>query len=38
MSLKKEMAAVIVALCGATGIMIQNEISVFIRLSATAIA
>ena len=38
MSLKKEMPAVIIALCGATGIMIQNEISVFIRLSATAIA
>ena len=38
MSLKKEMPAVIVALRGATRIMIQNEISVFIRLSATATA
>ena len=38
MSLKKEMPAVIIVLRGATGIMIQNEISVFIRLGATAIA
>ena len=38
MSLKKEMAAVIVVRRGATGIMIKNEISVFIRLSATASA
>jgi hypothetical protein len=38
MSLKKEMAAIIVALRGATGIMIKNQVSVFVRLSATAIA
>ena len=38
MSLKKEMPAIIIVRRGATRIMIQNEISVFIRLSATAIA
>src|SRR4029077_12500790 len=38
MSLKKEMTAVIVALCGATGIMIKNQISVFVRLGASASA
>ena len=38
MSLEKEMAAIIVARRGATGIMIKNEISVFVRLSATASA
>ena len=36
MSLKKEMAAIIVARRGATRIMIKNKISVFIRLGATA--
>ena len=35
MSLKKEMAPVIVVRRGATRIMIQNEISVFIRLGAS---
>ena len=35
MSLKKEMAAIIVASRGATRIMIKNQISVFIRLRAT---
>src|SRR4029077_9111743 len=38
MSLKKEMPAIIVARRGATRIMIQNEISIFIRLGTTAIA
>ena len=38
MSLKKEMPAIIIARRGATRIVIQNEISVFIRLGATAIA
>ena len=38
MSLKKEMPAIIIASRGATGIMIKNEISVFIRLGASAIA
>ena len=38
MSLTKEMAAVIVVRCRTTRIMIQNEISVFIRLSVSAIA
>ena len=38
MSLKKEMPAIIIVRRRATRIMIQNEISVFIRLSATAIA
>ena len=35
MSLKKEMAPVIVVRRGATGIVIQNEIGVFIWLSAS---
>ena len=38
MPLKKEMAAIIVVRRWATRIMIQNEISIFIRLSATVIA
>ena len=38
MSLKKEMPAIIVASRRATGIMIKNQIRVFIRLSATASA
>ena len=38
MSLKKEMPSIIVAGRRATRIMIQNEVSVFIRLGATAIA
>src|ERR1700746_2716046 len=38
MSLEEEMAAVIVVRGGATRIMIQNEIGVFVRLSASAIA
>jgi hypothetical protein len=38
MSLKKEMPPVIVVSRRTTRIMIQNEISVFIGLSATAIA
>jgi hypothetical protein len=36
-SLEQEMTAIIVARRGTTRIMIQNEISVFVRLSATAI-
>jgi hypothetical protein len=38
MALKKEVPAVIIARRWATRIMIQNEIGVFVRLSATAIA
>jgi hypothetical protein len=38
MSLKQEMAAIIIARRGTTRIMIQNEISIFVRLSASAIA
>src|SRR5882757_431727 len=38
MSLKEEMPAIIVVRSGATGIMIQNEISVFIRLCESSIA
>src|SRR5262249_47705022 len=38
MPLKQEMPAVIVAFCRATGIMIKNQISVFIRLGTTAVA
>ena len=38
MSLEKEMAAIIVVRRGATGIMIKNQIRVFVRLSATASA
>jgi hypothetical protein len=37
-SLKKEMATIIEARGWATRIMIKNEISVFVRLGATAIA
>jgi hypothetical protein len=38
MPLKKEMPAIIIVRRRATRIVIQNEISVFVRLSATAIA
>ena len=38
MSLKKEMPAIIVVRRGTTRIMIQNEISVLIRLSVSSIA
>jgi hypothetical protein len=38
MSLKQEMAAIIIARRGTTRIMIQNEISILVRLSASAIA
>src|SRR5689334_7942832 len=38
MSLEQKMPAIIVAFRRATGIMVQNEVSVFIRFSATAIA
>src|SRR5439155_24920929 len=38
MSLKEEMPAIIIVRCGATRIMIQNEISVFIRLGESSIA
>ena len=37
-SLEKEMPAIIVARRGTTRIMIENEISVFVRLGATTVA
>jgi hypothetical protein len=38
MPLKKEMAAIIITWRWAAGVMVQKEIRVYIRLSATAIA
>ena len=37
-SLKKEMAAIIVTFCRATRIMIENQVSVFVRLGAATSA